>query len=424
MVYISWLSQSRCPSSHTAPFVVFSLQPIINNDNIEVRSSRHSLSILDLLSGGDTLNYFFKMPKADVMPLTVCTSIFTAIGTIFVLLRMYVRARLRDVFGIDDWLLFISMLWGLSGYITEMIAACRYFTRIHLSSKALGTEVRWEVAMSFNTLAQVGICLYSLANMFSRMAILCTYLRFTPREQKIMRGILLAALVMTGTLGVGTVLLATVSCYPPHLIMYNRDFMDKIHRKELVCLAPRQVFYWMGIGNVVNDAVTFMMPFLLLRKLKSKKMRQELYFLFGFGLLVIIISVIRIPIVSVLKKQGNFSARNLVKVWIFTQLESNSILIVASIPTLKPLYRKLRGLPSGMTVASKSASGAHSGQRPYESEDRIKMSPRSPYNRKISYPDPDESILRDTIYLPSPAQESTPSEGNWTNSGTSCRVLC
>ncbi|KAF3208450.1 hypothetical protein TWF106_010612 [Orbilia oligospora] len=390
------------------------------------------------------------MPKADVMPLTVCASIFTAIGTIFVLLRIYVRARLRDVFGIDDWLLFISMLWGLSGYITEMIAACRYFTRIHLSAKTLGTEVRWEVAMSFNTvklyrskvalslgiwgyksdislkpqLAQVGICLYSLANMFSRMAILCTYLRFTPREQKIMRGILLAALVMTGTLGVGTVLLATVSCYPPHLIMYNRDFMDKIHRKELVCLAPRQVFYWMGIGNVVNDAVTFMMPFLLLRKLKSKKMRQELYFLFGFGLLVIIISIIRIPIVSVLKKQGNFSARNLVKVWIFTQLESNSILVVASIPTLKPLYRKLRGLPSGLTVASKSASGAHSGQRPYESEDRIEMSPRSPYSRKISCPDPDESILRDTIYLPSPAQEGTPSEGNWTNSGTSCRVLC
>ncbi|KAK6348057.1 hypothetical protein TWF718_005876 [Orbilia javanica] len=383
------------------------------------------------------------MPKADVTAMTVCTSIFTAVGTIFVLLRIYVRARLRDVFGIDDWLLFISMLWGLSGYITEMIAACKYFTRIHLSSKTLGVDGRWEVAMSFNTLAQVGICIYSLANMFSRMAILCTYLRFTPREQKTMRAILLAALVMTGTLGVGTVLLATVSCYPPHLIMYDRDFMGKISRKELVCLAPRQVFYWMGIGNVVNDAVTFMMPFLLLRKLKSKKMRQELYFLFGFGLLVIIISVIRIPVVSVLKKQGNFSARrwstsistakanclplnsgNLIKVWIFTQLESNSILVVASIPTLKPLYRKLRGLPSGMTVASKSASGPHSGQRPYESADRIEMSPRSAYNRKISYPDPDESILRDTIYLPSPAQESAPSEGNWTSSNTSCRTLC
>ncbi|KAK6358131.1 hypothetical protein TWF730_007486 [Orbilia blumenaviensis] len=301
-----------------------------------------------------------------------------------------------------------------------------------IGSKTLGVAGRWEVAMSFNTLAQVGICLYSLANMFSRMAILCTYLRFTPREQKIMRGILMAALVMTGTLGIGTVLLATVSCYPPHLIMYNKDFMDKIQKKELVCLAPRQVFYWMGIGNVVNDAVTFMMPFLLLRKLKSKKMRQELYFLFGFGLLVIIISVIRIPIVSVLKKQGNFSAHrilladlgNLIKVWIFTQLESNSILVVASIPTLKPLYRKLRGLPSGLTVTSKSGSGAHSRQRPYESGDRMEMSPQSPYNRKVSYPDPDESILRDTIYVPSPAQESTPSEGNWSNSGTSCRVLC
>ncbi|KAK6532531.1 hypothetical protein TWF281_006719 [Arthrobotrys megalospora] len=153
-------------------------------------------------------------------------------------------------------------------------------------------------------------------------------------------------------------------------------------------------------------------------------MRQELYFLFGFGLLVIIISVIRIPIVSVLKKQGNFSARNLVKVWIFTQLESNSILVVASIPTLKPLYRKLRGLPSGLTAASKSGSGAQSGQRPYESEDRIEMSPQSPYNRKVSYPDPDESILRDTIYIPSPGQESTLSEGNWSNPGTSYRVLC
>ncbi|RVD85493.1 uncharacterized protein DFL_003814 [Arthrobotrys flagrans] len=239
--------------------------------------------------------------------------------------------------------------------------------------------------------------------MFSRMVILCTYLRFTPLERKIMRAILLAVLVMTGTLGIGTVLLATVSCYPPHLIVYNRDFMDKIHRKELVRIAPRQVFYWMGIRNVVNDAVTFMMPFLLLR---------------------VIISVIRIPIVSVLKKQGNFSDRNLIKVWIFTQLESNSILVVASIPTLKPLYRKLRDLPSRMTVASKSASGANSGRRPYESDDRIEMSPHSPYNRKTSYPDPDESILRDTIYLPSPAQESAPSEGNWTNSGTSCRVLC
>ena len=78
-----------------------------------------------------------------------------------------------------------------------------------------------------------------------------------------------------------------------------------------------------------------------------------------------------------------------------------------------------------MTVASKSASGAHSGQRPYESEDRIEMSPWLPYNRKITYPDPDESILilRDTIYFPSPAQDGIPSEENWTNSGTSYWVL-
>ncbi|EPS38103.1 hypothetical protein H072_8164 [Dactylellina haptotyla CBS 200.50] len=357
------------------------------------------------------------MPKADVTPLTVCASIFTAAGTIFVLMRIYVRSKLRDVFGIDDWLLALSMLWGLAGYITEMIAACKYFTRIHLSSKVLGSEGRWEVAMSFNTLAQVGICVYSLANMFSRMAILCTYLRFTPRERKAMRVIIVAALVMTGTLGIGTVLLATVSCYPPHLIMYNKDFMDAIHRGELACLAPRQVFYWMGIGNVVCDAVTFMMPFLLLRKLKSKKMRQELYFLFGFGFLVIIISVIRIPIVSILKKQGNFSARNLIKVWIFTQLESNSILIVASIPTLKPLWRKLRGMESGMTINTKSASGA----RQHESDDAIQMSPPPQYKRKVSAPD--ESILRETVYAESPTTENTPETENWPKTQP-YRTLC
>lgn len=145
--------------------------------------------------------------------------------------------------------------------------------------------------------------------MFSRMAVLYTYRRFTPVERILMRFLIHSAIVMTACLGIATVLMATVSCTPPHLIIYNKDFMDKIGRKELVCLAPRQVFYWMGIGNVVCDVVTFLMPFLLLRyssninprflmkmllltkpasyfrKLKAKKMRQELYILFGFGIM-------------------------------------------------------------------------------------------------------------------------------------------
>lgn len=82
-------------------------------------------------------------------------------------------------------------------------------------------------------------------------------------------------------------------------------------------------------------------------------------------------------------------------------LESNAILVVASIPTLKPLWRQLKGMSAASIISRSSNNSGRAG--PDQTDDVAQLAPPLPVKRKLS--DPDESILRPTVYVTSPIAE-------------------
>jgi hypothetical protein len=59
-------------------------------------------------------------PSSRAVELIVVSSIFTALAVLFCGMRLYTRKVLLKIGGVDDWIVTIATVWGLSGLVREL----------------------------------------------------------------------------------------------------------------------------------------------------------------------------------------------------------------------------------------------------------------------------------------------------------------
>lgn len=116
------------------------------------------------------------------------------------------------------------------------------------------------------------------------------------------------------------------------------------------CYNPGPFWLFNAIYNLVTDIVIWTLPMVFFLKLQAIPMRRriELVGIFSIGIVAIIASALRLRTVVVWLSSFQQQGLNTPNLLIWSQVEQHTGLIAASIPFLRPLFRK------ALTIRTKS----------------------------------------------------------------------
>ncbi|KAK8084247.1 hypothetical protein PG997_005518 [Apiospora hydei] len=247
-------------------------------------------------------------------------SVFSAVATLVVALRIYTRAIILRSFGTDDAVIIGALILTIGSAVA-----------IGLEGKfGLGTHT-WvqplEDFIPYMKSFYVSIILYNVGLCLIKVSILLQYRRiFTQKLTQWMSGGLLGfILAWTVTLSV----LLPLVCYP----------VDKFWEPALPgsCVDQLAVWYVMAGVNIITDFAIFVIPLPVIKSLQlPTKQKMLLVVVFGLGLFTCVISCLRIRTLKMasLTKDPNWDNTD-AALWSFIELCIG--MLTSSLPTLRPL---------------------------------------------------------------------------------------
>ncbi|KAK8097579.1 uncharacterized protein PG998_013065 [Apiospora kogelbergensis] len=252
--------------------------------------------------------------------ITSILTVFSAVSTIVVALRIYTRTKILNSFGIDDAVILGALVLTIGSAVA-----------IGLEGKfGLGTHT-WvqplEDFIPYMKSFYVSIILYNVGVCLIKVSILLQYRRiFTQKATQWMSaGLLSFMLAWTVCLSV----LLPLVCYP----------VDKFWEPALPgsCVDQLAVWYVMAGVNIITDFAIFVIPLPVIKSLQlPTKQKMLLVVVFGLGLFTCIISCLRIRTLKMasLTKDPNWDNTD-AALWSFIELCIG--VLTSSLPTLRPL---------------------------------------------------------------------------------------
>jgi hypothetical protein len=142
----------------------------------------------------------------------------------------------------------------------------------------------------------------------------------------------------------GMIIAAIFSCNPPSdawsFDVFWGAFLG-IYAKQ--CYNPIILWYFSAAFNLLTDCVIWILPipFILNLQLMSSRRRLELAGIFSIGIVAITASAVRLWVVTEWASSWENQGENAAHLLIWTQVEQHAGIIAASIPFLRPIFRKL-----------------------------------------------------------------------------------
>ncbi|OHE92750.1 integral membrane protein [Colletotrichum orchidophilum] len=283
--------------------------------------------------------------------LIITSCFFTAISTMVVIARMFIRAVLIRKAGLDDYCMIIGMVFTLA-YLAEIFVGKA--NHIGFPSKDLSLDNMTNLLK--DTLAiQVTyyVCISAI-----KISILCMYLRFAGvRSLNILCICTIAFHLLFFVICVGVTL---SQCQPLY------DMWDLTGTVDGVCINTTAFFYFSSGFNIVTDIWILILPIkTLMGILRPRREKIALGIIFGVGVFATITSIVRLyTIYTYTLAKDPFQQSILINIW--SMLEINIGIICASVPALKPLFtpRALReaagrNKPGGYQHHGQKRSGTH-----------------------------------------------------------------
>lgn len=187
---------------------------------------------------------------------------------------------------------------------------------------------------------------------------------------------------------VGMIFAGIFSCNPPADAWAFDVFWDEIQGKHAEqCYNPIILWYFSAAFNLLTDCVIWILPipFILNLQGMSHRRRIELAGIFSIGIVAITASAVRLWVVTEWAFSWENQAKIATNLLIWTQVEQHAGIIAASIPFLRPVYRKIFRL----------------------NRDREQQASPSPAAKLIPQPPPftpdDNPIPQRTPIIPSPS---------------------
>ncbi|KAH3911995.1 hypothetical protein HBI56_174850 [Parastagonospora nodorum] len=290
----------------------------------------------------------------DLGPLLNHTSIaLYVIAVFFVAIRFITRACLVKKFGLDD--LFIAVAVALGGLQTVTI-----FMQVEHGRGRHATELH---VMEFNEMLKyswLNMLVYFVATWTVKMSILALYYRIGAGVRGLpwvvqARGVWVTAGVMTAA-AVASFMAQLLACLP-----VSRAW--DIERQPEGCINGALFMQISAAINVGTDIVLLLFPLPLLPLMKfNKKQRTALALIFSIGLVPVIASTMRLceiamsgsPTSTSMSWQDGDSSWTWAWVPIWSQIEVDIGIVVASLPSLNPLLKHVWAPPSMRRSATPS----------------------------------------------------------------------
>ncbi|KAH8652099.1 hypothetical protein BX600DRAFT_516178 [Xylariales sp. PMI_506] len=251
----------------------------------------------------------------------------TSIATAIVGLRFFTRIRLGNGWlHVDDYFVLMALLCSVATLVASTLQI----------SHGLAYHM-WDILFSqyniwfpvYNTIAS---CTYALSIMFSKLSILLFYRRLSP--QRWFSWSTYALIIASVTYSVIYVFVTMLPCTPVSAL-YDLTIVSS------KCLNSWSAYLSLSILNIVMDFIILALPIPVVLPLKmEKRQKLSLILLFGTGILVCAITIRRTVLIPMLKASTD-STWDSVDDYMLSFPEMNAGIICASVPALKPLFKRL-----------------------------------------------------------------------------------
>ncbi|KAK1995410.1 hypothetical protein LX36DRAFT_713170 [Colletotrichum falcatum] len=256
----------------------------------------------------------------DGVQITTIALVFTAMSLVVLSLRLYVRVMMLNATGLDD--IVIAVTW---------VAACGFAVVTTIQTKwGLGLKdievMPSENLYNFGLLQYAGAPFYITSIFGFKISLLLSYLRFIPKGAY--RWATFATMGMCCAYHLVFLIVQINLCTP-----IAKQWDPSISNGSCI---PGVPFYTaMASLTIVFDLIVMFLPFPVLAASKIQKRKKfVLLGLFGLGVFITVIQIIRIQTVHALE---NYLDSAPLIMW--STIENNLGIIVCCVPTLAPLVK-------------------------------------------------------------------------------------
>jgi len=241
-------------------------------------------------------------------------------ATITLILRLVTRVRLVRIFGVEDAFIILALVLSAC-HMTGVIYQVQFGLGTHVTDQTADGIEHFLKALFFSILA------YVTGQTLAKISILCLYIRvFGTTAMRKVYYIMLVAITVNG---VWLILSGIFGCVPVH------GFWDL--GVSAYCLPRKPMWFSNAAVNILTDFALFLSPMVVLRRLRMpRRQKIGLYFVFGLGLFVCVMSIIRFYYLYFGAESGDVT-------WIvagvamWSAIELNVAIVCACLLVMKPL---------------------------------------------------------------------------------------
>ncbi|KAI9926251.1 hypothetical protein ASPWEDRAFT_115636 [Aspergillus wentii DTO 134E9] len=312
----------------------------------------------------------------------------TGLTAIMVIARLFIRSKMLRNMGLDDYLIAVSMVLGL-GYcgITSANVALGYGKHAYLISQSTLERIMLLNNLSF----LIGILSFTLPKL-AVTAMLNRILNPTTLH----RCILWFLTGSAATVSCICIIILFTMCNPPKALWQTHLMMEGATCKSTTMLIDYAIFT--GALSAVVDLYLAFYPTTVLMKLHmSLRKRMALCAALGLGSIASAMAIVKCTQLKYLadKSDYTYGTADLV---MWTNIESNVVIIASCIPTLQPLLELLLGKRELSSYNNSRNKYKNGGYVNTSSFDRSKRSTarKQPTDLTITGVDSQENILHGT----------------------------
>ncbi|GAB1314744.1 Rhodopsin domain-containing protein [Madurella fahalii] len=209
---------------------------------------------------------------------TPCAAVALGLATLAVGLRFWARAGILGVLGLEDWFILAALASSIG------VTVCLGLELRHGLGKHVVYVEPYDLMMYFK-ISFIGTIVYVLSMTFTKLSILCLYIRVLTYDRVRLAAKILLGVVLVSHIYILVALFA--ACVP-------LDAFWDFSKRETAYCHPLSI-YWSHAGlNIVTDFLIFTLPLTVMGKIRATRLQKmALCVIFILAFSVCIISLTR-----------------------------------------------------------------------------------------------------------------------------------
>ncbi|KAF3171388.1 hypothetical protein TWF225_010567 [Orbilia oligospora] len=251
---------------------------------------------------------------------------FTTLSALVICLRIISRFIILQIRGIEDYLIVVASIFSIATGVLQVNQIHWGVGRHFLSDVTMAEFV---ISMKF---LYASIQTYNIGLTLTKVSILCQYLRLFPVGNVPL--VCKVSITVVICYGIECFFTGIFTCVPIEAFW-------NVTLPGAKCLPKQELWYTNAAINITTDFFLALLPIPVLNTLKvGQRQRYILMGIFGLGLFVCVVSILRLHALIVLESSQD-PTWDQAATTCWSSIELNIAIICASLPTLRPVIRRI-----------------------------------------------------------------------------------